>query len=120
MKPPRIVLPRAEPWPIGKSRNVERQIEADDRSAKIVGPRKEHVVHEFRDGPQLVSAFAAEPAKQGQVIVADGGRIVEEPGFVQLVAVAKLIRADAQTLRGVDGRFRIENECPFGWWRGLA
>jgi len=86
----------------------------------MAGLHRQHFVREFRDCPQHVSALAAEPAKQTQFLVADDGRIIEDPGFVQFVAFAKLIRANAQTLRCVDGRFAIESEPPFGRRRGLA
>ena len=103
-----------------QTRDIERQIEADNRSAKIIGSGEQHFVHEFRRGSQLVSALARDALKQIQFLVADGGRIIEEPGFVQFVAFAKLISADAQSLRRIDSCFGVEGEGPFGWRRGLA
>src|SRR5271166_426036 len=76
-------------------RKIEWHIEASDRGAKIIGPRIQHFIHEFCDGPQLVSALAAKPSKQSKLALADDARIIEEPGFVEFVAFAKLICADA-------------------------
>ena len=45
---------------------------------------------------------------------------MKEPGLVQLVAFAELVSANAQSLRRVDGRFRVEDERPFRGRRGLA
>ena len=60
VKPPRIALPRAEPCLIASLRNVERQIEADDRGAKIVGAIEQHFVDELGDCPQRQSIVARE------------------------------------------------------------
>ena len=102
-----------------QSRNVERQIEPDDRSAKVIGPSKQHLVDEFRDGSQHMSMLAAEPLKQGKIVPAGDGRVIEEAGLIKFVCFAKLICADTQTLRRVHCCLGVENERPFGWLRGL-
>src|ERR1700733_7708861 len=103
-----------------QSRNIERQVETDDRGAKIIGPSEQHIVNEHRHRPQCKSALCGDAAKQTQFYLADDGRIVEESAFIQFIAVAKLICADAQPLRGVNGRFGVENQRPFGSRRKLT
>src|ERR1700733_16024875 len=82
-----------------QSRNVEGQVETDDRGAKVIGPSEQHIVNELRHRPQCKSALCRDAAKQTQFFLADDGRIVKESAFIQFTAVAKLICADAQPLR---------------------
>ena len=100
-----------------QSRNIERQIEADDRSAQVIGPSKQHFVDEFRDGPQHVSTLPAELPKHGKFVFADDGWVIEETRLIKFVAFAELICADAQPLRRIDCRLGIDDERPFGWRR---
>jgi hypothetical protein len=69
--------------------------------------------NKFRHGAQLVPALAAQPSKQNELALADRRWIIEEPGLVQLVAFTKLIRADAKTLRRINGCLGVENQRPF-------
>src|ERR1700689_2281015 len=65
-----------------QSRNVEGEIEADDRSAKVISTSKQHLLVEFANGPQHVSTLAADLSKQGKIDLADDVRVIEEPSFV--------------------------------------
>src|SRR5580704_14567963 len=103
-----------------QSRNVEGQIETDDRSAQVIGPSEQHVVDEFRNGSQHVSTLAAEPSKQRKIVYADDGGVIEEARLIKFVGFAELICANAQTLRRVHGGLGIEDERPFGWRRQLT
>jgi hypothetical protein len=93
-----------------QSRNVEGQVEADDRSAQVVGPSKQDFVDEFGNGPQDKSTLAAERSKQRKIVSADESWVVEETSLIKFVCLAKLICADAQTLRRVDSRLGVEDK----------
>ena len=86
-------------------RNVERQIEPDDRGAEVVGA----VVEQSSTNSDTVrSSILLSPAncfRASNSAVSDRGWVIEESGFVEFVPFTELICANPYSLRCVDSGF---------------